>query len=196
MLEELRKRVKRKRTKRLGAVQKKILLLLLGGLALSCSRSPSRSLQIIRGMRETWKDIDKQAADRAIQALYESRLVDAKENSDGIVTLVLNEDGKKRVLTYTIRDMKIPRPDKWDLKWRLILFDIPEHKREKRDAFRDHLDYMGLFCLQKSAWVYPFECKSEIDFIVEFLDIRQHVRYIVIEQIDNEAHLKRFFKMK
>lgn len=191
-----RKRVSRKKTRKLGAVQQKILLLLLGGFTLSCSRSPSKTLQIIRGMHETWKEIDKQAADRAIQALYESTLVNAKENPDGTITLTLNEDGKKRALTYRHKDIRVSKPAKWDKKWRLILFDIPEHEREARDAFRDHLDYMGFFCLQKSAWVYPFECKDEIDFIIECLDIRRYVRYILADYFDNEAHLKNFFKFE
>ena len=195
MLKELQHRTTRKKTKRLGRVQKKILLLLFGGLALSCSRSPSKTLQIIRGMHEAWKDIDKQAADRAIQALYESSLVDAKENTDGTLTLILNEKGKKRALTYRYTDIKIPKPAMWDKKWRLIIFDVPEWEREARDAFRDHLDYMGFFCIQKSAWVYPYNCKDEIDFIVECLDVRKYVRFITADYFDNEEHLRRFFRL-
>jgi len=144
-------------------------------------------------MHATWKDIDKQAADRAIQALYESTLVDASENSDGTITLTLNEDGKKRALTYRHKSIRVPKPTKWDKKWRLILFDVPEDEREVRNAFRDHLDYMGFCCIQKSAWAYPFHCKNEIDFIVESLDIRKYVRYLLVEHIDNEEHIKRFF---
>lgn len=190
-----RKRVQRKKTKKLGAVQQKILLLLLGGFALSCSRSPNKTLQIIRGMHETWRDIDKQAADRAIQALYESNLLEQRENEDGTITLVLNEGGKKRALTYQIKNIKVPTPRKWDKKWRLILFDIPEGERESRDALREHLEYMKFFCLQKSVWVYPFDCKSEIDFIVELLDIRKYVRFLIADFIDNEAHIKQFFSL-
>ena len=193
VLKTIQHRIARKKTRKLGVVQQKILLLLLGGFVLSCSRSPSKTLSIIRGMNETWKDIDKQAADRAIQALYESTLVHAKENPDGSITLTLNEDGRKRALTYRHKDIKIPKPARWDKKWRLVLFDIPEDEREARDAFREHLDYMGFFCLQKSAWVYPFDCKNEIDFIVECLDIRAYTRFIVAEHFDNEDHLKNFF---
>ena len=190
-----RKRLFRRRKKKLGAIQQKILLLLLGGFALSCSRSPSKTLQIIRGMHETWKDIDKQVADRAIQALYESNLLEQKENDDGTLTLVLSENGRKRALTYKTRNMKIPRSNIWDKKWWIVLFDIPEDEREARDALRDHLAYMGFFCLQKSVWVHPFNCKNEIDFIVESLAIKKYTRLIIAEHIDNEDHIKRFFKL-
>ena len=100
-----RKRVSRRKTRKLGAVQQKILLLLFGGFVLSCSRSPRKTLQIIRGMHEAWRDIDKQVADRAVQALYESNLVEQRENDDGTLTIVLSENGKKRALTYQIKNM-------------------------------------------------------------------------------------------
>ena len=190
-----RKRISRKKTRKLGSVQQKILLLLLGGFALSCSRSPSKTLQIIRGMHETWKDIDRQVANRAIQALYESNLLEKIENKDGTTTLVLNEDGRKRALTYHIRNIKAPKLNIWDRKWRMIIFDIPEYERVARDAFRDHLEYMDFFCLQKSVWVYPFDCKKEIDFIVEILEIRKYVRFITADFIDNEEHIKLFFNL-
>ena len=108
-----RKRISRKKTRKLGSVQQKILLLHLGGFALSCSRSPSKTLQIIRGMHETWKDIDRQVANRAIQALYESNLLEKIENKVGTTTLVLNEDGRKRALTYHMNSSQVfPNSDR------------------------------------------------------------------------------------
>jgi DNA-binding transcriptional regulator PaaX len=190
------KKTARKKSRRIGAIQQKILLLLLGGLALSCTRSPSSYWRILKAMKNEWKEIGKQATEQAINALYESRLVKAKENADGTHTLVLSDNGRKRALTYKAKDMKIERPPKWDKKWRVILFDIPEDEREARDALRDHLTYMGFYGLQKSASVHPFDCRDQIDFLVELYDIRKYVRFIIAEHIDNEEHLKRFFKLE
>lgn len=181
---------------RIGPTQQKILLLLLGGIALSCSRSPTQSWNIIRGMHETWKNIEKQAADRAINALYASKLLEARENQDGTTTLVLNEKGKKRALTYHAKNMKIEHPPKWDKKWRVIIFDIPEDEREARDALREHLEYMGFYILQRSVFVYPFDCRDQIEFLVELYDIRKYVRFMLVEHIDNEEDIKRFFKFQ
>lgn len=181
---------------RIGPTQQKILLLLLGGFALSCSRSPKQSWSIIRGMHETWKDIEKQAADRAINALYASKLLEARENQDGTATLVLNEKGKKRALTYQAKNMKIARPPKWDKKWRVITFDIPEDEREARDALREHLEYMGFYILQRSVFVHPFDCRDQIEFLVELHDIRKYVRFMLVEYIDNEKDIKSFFKFQ
>lgn len=181
---------------RIGATQKKILLLLLSGLALACTRSPKNVWCIIKKAEETWKEINKQEAERAVTALYESKLVESKTNSDGTTTLVLNEDGKKRALSYQVHDMKIARPRVWDKKWRIVIFDIPEDKRKTRDSLRQHLAYLGFYKLQQSVSVYPFDCRNEIEFLVELHDIRKYVRFIVSEYIDNELHLKRVFKIE
>jgi phenylacetic acid degradation operon negative regulatory protein len=176
-------------------VQKKILLLLLGGMALSCARSPQKQWNIVKGMRETWKDINRQTAERAVAALYESKLLEAKENTDGTTTLVLNDDGKKRALTYRIRYAKIKPAGPWDKKWRIVLYDIPEDEREARNAFRDHLKQLGLRKLQQSAGIHPYDCKNEVDFFIELLRIRKYVRFIVADSIDDEVFWKRKFKL-
>lgn len=194
-----RKRTKiklRKQTRKLGAIQQKILLLLLGGFALACTQSPTKQWRIIKDVCADWNEIDKRTAERAIAALYESRLVEARGNIDGTTTLVLSENGRKRALTYHLRAMRVKVPTAWDKKWRMVIFDVPEDEREARDALREHLACLGFYKLQQSVAVYPFDCKDEVDFIIELLDIRKYVRFIVAESIDNEPEVKRFFKLE
>ena len=186
----------RKQGKRLGAVQQKLLLLLLGGFALSCTRSPSRQWRLIKGMRENWKEIDKGTAERAIASLYESRLIEERNNTDGTTTLILSENGKKRALTYRSRGMKIKPPKTWDKKWRVVIFDVPEDERDARNSLRKHLADLGFYKLQQSVAVHPFECRDEIDFLVELHDIRKYVRFMRVEHIDNELDIKLFFRLE
>lgn len=181
---------------RFGPNQKKILLLLLGGLALSCTRSSKQQWKIIKGIQEDWKSLSRQAAERAMAALYESRLLEAIENDDGTTTLVLNENGKKRALIYRTRSAKVAAKGPWDKKWRIILYDIPEDEREARDAFRDHLKQLGVRKLQHSAGIHPFDCKDEVDFFIELLGLRKYVRFIVAESIDDEIYWERQFKLQ
>jgi len=44
--------------------------------------------------------------------------------------------------------------------------------------------------LQKSIFINPYECEDEIDFIVEFFQIRPCVRYLRAEYFTNEEQLK------
>ena len=175
-----------------GKIQKKILLMLLAGLSLSMSKSPKRHFRIIREARKEWEQIDKRALEVAIESLYKSRLVDQKTNRDGTVTFILSNDGKKEALTYDIDNIKIiPRP--WDRKWRIVIYDIPDKLKKIREIFRDHLKRLGFIELQHSVFTLPYNCKKEIDYIIEFYNIRRFVRYIEATHLDNELDLKNKF---
>lgn len=176
-----------------GETQKKILILLLGGLALGLSGSPKISFQILKEMKKEWDWIEKQSLKRAIKSLYESKLIKEKENHDGTITLVLTDKGKEKALTYNLDKMKIEKPEQWDKKWRIALFDVPEKARKIRDAFRHHLKQLNFYEFQKSVFIHPYDCKDEIDYLIEFYDARRFIRFIVAEQIDNELHLKAHF---
>ncbi|MBI2622990.1 MAG: hypothetical protein HYW65_00230 [Candidatus Liptonbacteria bacterium] len=185
----------RKQYRRIGAVQQKILLLLLGGFSLGLTQSPRKQWKIIGEIRKQWEDINTQTAERAIASLYESKMVEKKEHEDGTVTMVLSERGRKRALTYHAHTIKILRPNSWDKKWRIVIFDIPETARDARDSLREHLTRLGFHELQKSVSVFPFECRDEIEFLIELHEMRPHVRFIVADSIDNELHLKRVFNL-
>ena len=178
----------------MGSTRGKILLLLMAGVALGFAYSLNRQRKILREFEKEWKKIDQVQLKRTIQDLYRSKLVEIKENKDGSCTYILTEKGKQRALTYRVEDMQIPK-QKWDGKWRIVSFDIPEKLRTGRDALRNKLQDLGFYKLQKSVLVYPYECKNEIEFLVEFWDIRKYVRYGVLETIDNELHLKSHFKL-
>ena len=170
------------------------MLLLMAGVALGFAYSPNRQRKIFREFSKEWAKIDQQQLKRNIQALYRSKLIKVKENREGTVTFILTEQGQQKALTYRIGEMQIPK-QKWDGKWRIVAFDIPEKSRTSRDALRNKLQDLGFYELQKSVLVYPYECKNEIEFLVEFWDIRKHVRYGILEIIDNELHLRNHFKL-
>lgn len=179
----------------LGANQQKILLLLLGGLALGLSGSPARYFQILDSISKEWKEIDKRLLKRAIKSLYESKLISEKQNSDGTVTLVLTDKGKQKALTYDLERMKIKKPTHWDKQWRIVLFDIPNKLKKARDTLRMHLKDMGFYEFQESVFIHPYDCKDEIEYIIEFYNIRKFVRFIIANSIDNELHLKKHFNL-
>lgn len=180
---------------RLGAVQKKILILLMGGLSLGLSHNPRQQFRVVKQIGKEWDKINQQALKRAIRSLYERKLTDIKENKDGTISLILNDNGKQKVLTYEIENMKITLSKNWDRKWRIVIFDIPEDFKKIREAMRGHLKQLGFYQLQKSVFIFPYKCHDEIEFLIEFYNIRPYVRQIIAEKIDNELHLKQIFKI-
>lgn len=94
-----------------------------------------------------------------------------------------------------IDNLKFKKQEKWDGLWRIIIFDIPEKFKKARNALAQKLKSAGAYPLQKSVFVYPYDCKDDIDFIVEFFNLRKYVRFILAKEIDNELHLKKIFNL-
>ncbi len=175
--------------------KQKVLLLLIGGVALGFSRSPKNYFKILDAIAKEWKEINKNKLIRVIREFHEDRIVVYKEHQDGTVEIVLTKNGRKNALRFQIDEITIKKPDKWDGKWRMVIFDIPERKRRARGALRDKLKELGFKELQKSVFVYPYECEDEINFITEVFEIRPYVRFLRVDFFTNEEQYKLKFKL-
>lgn len=175
-------------------LKEKILLLFFAGLSLSFTYSLHKQWRIFKEVGREWRKINDRKLRLEIRKLYQSKLLERKENADGSFSFILTNKGKIRAITYRFDEMKIEKKD-WDGKWRIVIFDIPEKIRKGRDALRDKLKKLGFYELQKSVFVFPYECEDEIDFIIEFFNLRRYVRSGVLEKIDNDLHLKKIFKL-
>lgn len=180
----------------LGPIQQKALLLLLGGVALGLSGSPTRYFRILGTMRKEWSDINRRSLSRSIKGLYQSKLVTEKYRANGSVLLVLTPEGRRRAQLFQRRDIEIVRPLQWDGQWRIVLFDIPEEKKSLRDVFRRHLQKIGFRELQKSVFIFPYECEREIDSLVRLYDAEKYFRFILATTVNHERRLKKMFSLK
>jgi len=182
-------------TRRTSKTQKKLLILLLGGLSLGLTPSPKKHIQVIKEMHKEWVFVSNQSLERSIESLYVSRLISKKRSKDGTTTLILTKLGRQAALTYDLENMRIEVPKKWDKKWRIVIFDIPEPMKKVRDAFRSHLRILGFYELQKSVLVYPYKCSNEIEYIISLYNIGKYVRFIVATSIDNQEYLGSKFNL-
>lgn len=181
--------------KRMGSKAKKILLLLEAGVVLSLTRRPDIYFSIIKKTAKEWKKINERNLREAIKRLYRSKLVSCKENKDKTVTVVLSEEGKKKILNYNLDKIQIKKPPKWDNLWRLVAFDIPEKKKQGRGALVSKLKELGFYPMQKSVYIHPYECKNEIDFIAEIFKIAPYVRFLRVKDVDIGLDLKNRFHL-
>ena len=182
-------------TPRMGNLKKTILLLLLAGLALGLTRSPKKHWWILKQIPKEWKNENRQTLERAINSLYISHLIKEKEGGDGTTTLILSENGKQKALQFNIDKMEIKKPEHWDKKWRVVMFDIPEKLRRLRNSLRFHFQEIGLIEFQKSVFVYPYPCHEEIEFIIELYNARKYVRFLLVDEVDNQLHLMKKFNL-
>ncbi len=166
------------------------------GIALSLSRSPRESFEILGEVSEDLSGISKSHLKRAIKSLYKAGSVKEEKNLDGTVRVVLSKDGKKLAEECELESLQIKKPKRWDGNWRIVIFDVPEKFRFVRDSVRSLFRGFGFYELQKSVFVYPFPCLAEIGKVVKFYGAEKHFRLITANSLDNEAELIDKFNLK
>ena len=118
---------------------------------------------------------------------------------------LIEEGGKKRVRltskgeTYAAlvgEGRLVPKkPRRWDKKWRLLVFDIPEKRRRARNQIRTTLATLGFVRLQDSVWVYPYDCEDLITLLKADLKIGKDVLYVIADKIEYDKPLLARFNL-
>jgi len=94
-----------------------------------------------------------------------------------------------------LKNFKISKPKKWDGKWRILIFDIKETRKNTRENIRRTLNSIGFLKLQNSVWVYPYDCEDYFTLLKTDLKIGKEVLYIIADKIENEKPLLKYFKI-
>lgn len=188
---------KRKKARKKGEVVQKILLAAGKGVAVSALvvfpplALPFQTiLEVIE--ERSWK-VKRQQAKEAFKRLEKQKLVNLEEK-DGELWVTFRKKGKELLLKYKLDELEIAKPKRWDKKWRIVIFDIPEKKRLARDVLREKLKELGFYRLQRSVFVHPYDCEREIELIKKVYEVEPFVRFIVADSIDNQARLLKKFK--
>ena len=123
--------------------------MLASGVALGLTRSPRNYFKILKGVASEWKEIETRRLYAIVKEFYQNRLVDFKEKEDGTVEIILTKAGHKKLFLLKLTKSKLRNRKKWDGKWRIVVFDIPEKKKAAREALRKKLKDLGFVELQK-----------------------------------------------
>ncbi len=119
------------------------------------------------------------------------------EKRDGKQYARITESGRK-ALVFEQEKAKLSDTKKrrWNGRWRVIIFDIPERRRRTRDRLRNLMQETGFVRLQDSVWVFPYDCEDFISLVKAELKIGSAILYMVVEQIENDQHLKAHFGLE
>lgn len=182
-------------TTRLGPTQKKILLVLLGGVALGLSNSPRQYFYTFRKIKRDWNNIKESNFKRSISKLSQNKLIEERRMADGSFQLILTKDGRKEVSRFVLfgNALDLKKPKKWDRKWRIVIFDIPETDRIFRDILRRHLFTLEFYKLQQSVFISPHPFEKQIISLAKIYSATPFVRVITATKIDNENEIKKHF---
>ena len=141
-------------------------------------------LGIIRSPRQ--KDIVTRSCDRLV--------------ASGLLTwegrkLRLTNKGESVLRTLEAREYAIQKPRRWDRKWRVLIFDIPEYRKGTRDKIRYTLQTIGFVHLQHSVWIYPYDCEDLIALVKAEFRIGADALYLIVEQMEHDKHLREHFRL-
>lgn len=168
--------------------------LLIAGVICIAGSSPYFIRNLLKNYKK-WKKYPKRKVYDTFYNFKRSGLIEIKKEGHQIY-ISLTKEGKKKAGMLQIDSLKIKRPKKWDGKWRIIIFDIAQLKKIYREALRGKLKELGFRPLQKSVWVYPFDCQAEIEVLKDFFGLSEkEVRLIVAEDIGKDNELRQFFKL-
>ena len=107
----------------------------------------------------------------------------------------LTAKGEAKLRQLERHDYKLARPKRWDKKWRVLIFDVPEKCRDIRDKVRNTITTLGFMRLQKSVWVYPYDCEDFINLIKADFKIGKDLLYLIVDSIENDREIRNYFQL-
>jgi len=130
-----------------------------------------------------------------ITNLNKEKFIEKKRSYDGSIIISLTEKGMARALKLRFKKLS-SKKEKWDGKWRMVAFDIPNEFGRGRNALRYRLKLAGFYELQKSLFLYPYDCQKEINDFIELFKLQKYVRFALLDFIDNEKDIKRKMRVE
>jgi len=100
----------------------------------------------------------------------------------------VTERGKAKIRNASF-SLHLTVPKKWDQRWRIIVFDIPAKWNKTRRKFPNQLQTWGFVPIQRSIYAYPFECRKEINALIEELKLEGTVKYMIADIIEGEEDM-------
>lgn len=134
----------------------------------------------------------------ALYSLKKDKFVEIIRDDKDEVSVKLTNKGKERIRKFSIDTVCIKKPQKWDGKWRILIFDIPTKPKIynlAREALRGKIKELGFYQMQKSVWAYPYDFEDEILFIAEAFEVQRHIEILTVEKLLHESALKKEFEL-
>lgn len=179
----------KRRARKLGSIERDVLNELsfgdlMYGFLLS-ARSTGRFYKLARE-RAASRYRNKRAIERLIE-LEHVRAVGGR--------LSITKSGRDALGATVSKTFNLLANKKWDHKWRIATFDIPEKYAALRNKVRDILKKAGFVKLQHSVWIFPHDCEELVQLLKKESQLSNYILYGVLERIEDENRLKKLFRL-
>jgi len=126
------------------------------------------------------KKLGKERFGRLLKYLkYNGYLYIKKEKNKNAV--IITPKGAERILEIKKKIEGIPK--RKDGKWQMVIFDIPEEIRTRRDYFRTGLRRLNYQKLQQSIWICPYDVLKDTQELIKYFKLDAFVKLLLLEEI-------------
>jgi DNA-binding transcriptional regulator PaaX len=183
-----------RRARRVGHIQKGLLTAaLIGGIMLIGGVPAPNMFRVLRGKRNgyVFKHQTKTALGRLVKRGYITFVTEGAKRYARITPA-----GQKELEFLEHQTaLQLQKRRRWDKRWRVVVFDVPECRRNVRDQLRNTMRSSGFYRLQDSVWLYPYDCEDFIALLKTNLHLGISALYMIVEKIENDAKIKAHFDL-
>jgi phenylacetic acid degradation operon negative regulatory protein len=87
----------------------------------------------------------------------------------------LTEEGHS-LLTKGTQRIFTRKNGQWDGSWNIVIYSVPERRREARDRLRLELSWLGYGPLSNAAWISPYDLTKEVEDLAHRLKIKEYIQ--------------------
>ena len=139
--------------------------------------------------------IPKKKIQRVLKKLEKKQLIQLERKGSQVFVTVKNKDDVS-IMKYSLREiLNLKKKKDGKEKWFMVVFDVPEIERKKRNYLRGFLREIGFYPYNQSVYVFPYECEKEISLIKKIVEGGKYISYIIAEKLEHEDQLKVHFRL-
>jgi DNA-binding transcriptional regulator PaaX len=185
---------KARKVRRLHTFQKAMLIAAVGGVMIAVGAVPNFN-KILKHLKNRKNDARfRYQASTVLRRLVAQGLIWFEERS-GKRYARITKAGEQILKIESLRDKNAIQKKKWDGRWRVVIFDIPERRRGVRNLLRKFMREFGFVRLQDSVWIYPHDCEDLIALAKANFRIGADVLYMIVEQLERDKYLREHFDL-
>lgn len=178
----------RKRDK-IGRVQRAVLKTVSFSGVLSVALLTPNALQVLKQFGFAPRARQTEVIRRARERLLARGLLKYARNG----YLELTAKGESELACLERTNYQLPKPKRWDGKWRILIFDISEKRKWLRDRIRATLIAIGFKRLQYSVFIYPYDCEDVVALLKADFKIGKDLLYMIVDELESDRHLCDWF---
>lgn len=128
----------------------------------------------------------KYAITRSLKGLQEAGLIEhiaSPQNSYARLT----KEGRKKVNSLKLENENTLVNTSWDGFWRIIILDLPESRKNEREALRYLLKKANFVCIKNTVWISPHPYEYLFTNIKKDLNLSTELMIIVTNKIDEDT---------